>query len=90
MSETSIVISIVGILCSVSSIALAYLAFKRNLKSDDKSEGKYEGQLQTDINYIAKTLEKLNDEVSKLEERNRTMLERLAKVEQSIQIFTKT
>ncbi|MCM1130985.1 MAG: hypothetical protein NC310_02975 [Roseburia sp.] len=90
MSELSIAISVVGILCSISSIALAYLAFKRNLKSDDKSEGKYEGQLLTDISYIAKTLQKLNEDVTKLDERNRTMVERLAKVEQAIQIFTKT
>ena len=84
MSEISIAISVVGLMGSISSILFAYLAFKRNEKKDHKEATK--GQLQADIQYIVKTLAKLEKEFSKLDDRDRQMLERLAKVEQSLKI----
>lgn len=86
MSEISIAISVVGLMGSISSILFAYLAFKRNEKKDYKEAGATTGQLQADIQYIVKTLAKLEKEFSKLDDRDRQMLERLAKVEQSLKI----
>ena len=86
MSEISIAISVVGLMGSISSILFAYLAFKRNEKKDHKEAGATKGQLQADIQYIVRTLAKLEKEFSKLDDRDRQMLERLAKVEQSLKI----
>ena len=86
MSEISIAISVVGLMGSISSILFAYLAFKRNEKKDHKEADATKGQLQADIQYIVKTLAKLEKEFSKLDDRDRQMLERLAKVEQSLKI----
>ncbi len=87
MSEVSITISVLGFIGSLSSIIFAYLAFKRNADKDSKEDGETAGQLQADIKYIVKTLSKLEEEFSKLDDRDRQMLERLAKVEQSLKII---
>ena len=87
MSEVSIAISVLGFIGSLSSIIFAYLAFKRNAHKDSKEDGETEGKLQADIKYIVKTLSKLEEEFSKLDDRDRQMLERLAKVEQSLKII---
>ena len=87
MSEVSIAISVLGFIGSLSSIIFAYLAFKRNADKDSKEDGETTGQLQADIKYIVKTLSKLEEEFSKLDDRDRQMLERLAKVEQSLKII---
>lgn len=87
MSEVSIAISVLGFIGSLSSIIFAYLAFKRNADKDSKEDGENVGQLQADIKYIVKTLSKLEEEFSKLDDRDRQMLERLAKVEQSLKII---
>lgn len=87
MKELSVAISVVGLLGSISSIIFAFLAFKRNEKKEDKKEGENVGQLQSDIKYIVKTLLKLEEEFTKLDDRDRQMLERLSKVEQSLNMI---
>ncbi len=87
MKELSVAISVVGLLGSISSIVFAFLAFKRNEKKEDKKEGENVGQLQSDIKYIVKTLLKLEEEFTKLDDRDRQMLERLSKVEQSLNMI---
>jgi len=87
MKELSVAISVVGLLGSISSIIFAFLAFKRNEKKEDKKEGENVGQLQSDIKYIVKTLLKLEEEFTKPDDRDRQMLERLSKVEQSLNMI---
>jgi len=87
MKELSVAISVVGLLGSISSIVFAFLAFKRNEKKEYKKEGENVGQLQSDIKYIVKTLLKLEEEFTKLDDRDRQMLERLSKVEQSLNMI---
>lgn len=87
MKELSVAISVVGLLGSISSIIFAFLAFKKNEKKEDKKEGENVGQLQSDIKYIVKTLLKLEEEFTKLDDRDRQMLERLSKVEQSLNMI---
>lgn len=89
MAELSIIISLFGFASSLSSIIFAYLAFKRNNHIDSKEVGEESGQLQADIKYIVKTLAKLEEEFVKSDDRNRLMLERLAKVEQTLKLIQK-
>lgn len=84
MNEISVAISVIGFLCSISSIVFAYLALKRNEKNDTKIDGERFGLIQADIKYIVKTLSTLEEKFIMLDNIDREMLERLAKVEQSL------
>ena len=75
-------ISLVGFLASLSSIIFAYLAFKRSNKEEDKSEGKTEGVMFSDIGYIKACVDRVEKNLNKVDERYRNILERLAKVEE--------
>ena len=44
--------AVLGIFGVIASIAFAYLAFSRNKKADDSSEGKQNGIILTEIGYI--------------------------------------
>ena len=82
-------ISLVGLLASLSSIIFAYLAFKRSNKEEDKSEGKTEGVMFSDIGYIKACVDRVEKNLNKVDERYRNILERLAKVEESLLNVTK-
>ncbi len=85
MNEISVAISVIGFLdVSISSIVFAYLALKRNEKNDTKIDGERFGLIQADIKYIVKTLSTLEEKFIMLDNIDREMLERLAKVEQSL------
>lgn len=84
MNEISVAISVIGFLCSISSIVFAYLALKRNEKNDTKIDGERFWLIQADIKYIVKTLSTLEEKFIMLDNIDREMLERLAKVEQSL------
>ena len=45
MEQLTIIVSIIGIIGTLSSIFFAYLAFKRNEKIEAKSEGKNQGSI---------------------------------------------
>ena len=82
-------ISLVGLLASLSSIIFAYLAFKRSNKEEDKSEGKTEGVMFSDIGYIKACVDRVEKNLNKVDERYRNILERLARVEESLLNVTK-
>ena len=82
-------ISLVGFLASLSSIIFAYFAFKRSNKEEDKSEGKTEGVMFSDIGYIKACVDRVEKNLNKVDERYRNILERLAKVEESLLNVTK-
>ena len=79
--ETSILI---GIAASISSIVFALLAFKRSEKQEHKSEGKSEGLILSDVGYIKACVDRMEKIFAYVDERYRDILERLAKVEQSL------
>ena len=87
MSETFIVL--IGFLGTLSSIVFAYLAFKRNNKEDDKTVGKTEGVMFSDIGYIKACVDRVEKNLNKVDERDRNVLERLAKVEEALFNVTK-
>ena len=89
MERLTIVVSIIGIVGTISSIFFAYLAFKRNEKMDVKSEGKYQGSIFSDIGYIKACVDRVEKNLYKVDENYKNILERLAKVEETVKQITK-
>lgn len=87
--ESNIVVTIVGLCASISSIIFAILAFKRSEKQEHRNEGKNEGLMMSDIGYIKACVDRVEKNMTKVEERYRQVIERLVKVEESLQNVTK-
>ena len=84
-----IVFSLVSLMASLSSIAFAYLAFKRSERQDQRKDGKNEGLILSDIGYIKACVDRVEKNLNKVDERDRNIAERLAKVEESVVNVTK-
>ena len=82
-------ITLVGFFGSIASIVFAYLAFRRNDKKEQKDYGKTEGVMFSDIGYIKACVDRVEKNLNKVDERYRNILERLAKVEESVVNVTK-
>jgi len=82
--STEIVVLIVGLCSSVSGILFAFLGFRRNDKNDNKSAGKDEGTLIADVSHIKQSVDRMEQDVNKLDERHHIFSERLAKVEEGL------
>lgn len=80
----TIILSIISVLGTLSSITFAYLAFKRNNKTDDKNEGKSQGVLISDVGYIKSSIDRMERSLEKVEERSIELSNRLVEVEQSV------
>ncbi len=89
MNNLTIVVSLIGIIGTVSSVFFAYLAFRRNDKNEIKKQGKNEGTIITDIVYIKNCVDRVEQNLCKVDERYRNLLERLVKVEESLANITK-
>lgn len=87
--ELSLLITLIGFFASLSSIIFAYLAFKRSERQDQKKDGKNEGLILSDIGYIKACVDRVEKNLVKVDERYRNILERLAKVEESLLNVTK-
>lgn len=83
MNEVTIVLSLIGVLGTLSSITFGYLAFKKGNKSEDIKEGRSEGVLISDVGYIKSSIDRMEKTILKVEERYHEVLTRIAKVEQS-------
>mgnify|MGYP003308603049 CR=1 FL=1 len=84
MNNQTTAVSIIGIIGTISSVFFAYLAFKRNDKSEIKIQGKSEGTIMSDIVHIKDCVDRLEKNLNKVDERYRNILERLVKVEESV------
>lgn len=89
MERLTIVVSIIGIIGTVSSIFFAYLACRKNNMQDQKITGKSEGAMLSDIGYIKACVDRVEKNLNKVDERYRNILERLAKVEEVVAHLTK-
>ena len=87
--KTELVFALVGFFASISSIVFAYLAFKRSDKAEHKTDGKTEGVMFSDIGYIKACVDRVEKNLTKVDERDRNIAERLAKVEESVRNVTK-
>lgn len=83
------IITSISIFVSLSSVLLSYFAFKKSEKVDSKKEGKNEGLIISDIGYIKACVDRVEKNLVKVDERYRNILERLAKVEESLTNVTK-
>lgn len=79
--QFDLIVSLVGLLTSISSIAIAFLAFRRNEKLDVKKEGKNEAIIISEIGYIKACIDRVEKRMSLVDERYHDLLERLTKVE---------
>ena len=77
-------ISLVGLVTSISSIVFAFLAFKRSERQEHKKEGKNEGLILSDIGYIKACVDRMEKNITSVDERYREVLERLSKVEEGL------
>ena len=82
-------VTLVSFFASLSSIAFAYLAFRRSVKQEEKTDGKTEGVMFSDIGYIKACVDRVEKNLTKVEEGDRSIAERLAKVEESVANVTK-
>lgn len=82
--ETKVVVTMVGLAASLSSIMFALLAFKRSEKQEHKTEGKSEGLILSDIGYIKACVDRMEKNLTSVDERYRNVLERLVKVEEAL------
>ena len=89
MDSLTIVVSIVSIIGTISSITFAYFAFKRNSLNDKQQESKNDGIAISDIGYIKACVDRVEKNLTKVDERYRNILERLAKVEEAVANLTK-
>lgn len=89
MERLTTVVSIIGIIGTLSSIFFAYLAFKKNEKIEAKNEGKSQGSIFSDIGYIKACVDRVEKNLCKVDEGYKDILERLAKVEATIKQITK-
>ena len=87
--KTELVFALVGFFASISSIIFAYLAFKRSDKAEHKTDGKTEGVMFSDIGYIKACVDRVEKNLTKVDEHDRNIAERLAKVEESVRNVTK-
>ena len=84
MDKLTIVVSVIGILVTLSSIFFAYIVCKKNSKQELRVDGKTEGAMLSDIVYIKVCVDRVEKNLNKVDERYRNILERLAKVEESV------
>lgn len=84
MDKLTVVVSIIGIIGTLSSIFFAYLACKKSNMQEQKVEGKTEGAMLSDIGYIKACVDRVEKNLNKVDERYRIILERVAKAEEAI------
>ena len=82
--KVNIIVTMVGLFASLSSVAFAFLAFKRSEKHEHKVEGKSEGLILSDIGYIKACVDRMEKNLTSVDERYRNVLERLVKVEEAL------
>lgn len=87
--EASIVVTAIGLCASVSSIVFSLLAFKRSERQDQRKEGKNEGLIMSDIGYIKACVDRVEKNITRVDETYKNVIERLAKVEESVAHITK-
>ncbi len=81
MRET--ILAIISILGTISTIIFAFLAFRRNDKSDIRDNAKTEGALISDIGYIKSSIDRMEAKLDKQENNYQGLLTRVIKVEES-------
>ena len=83
-------LSIVGLFISLSSIMISFLTFRNKMKNEVRSEGKNEAIIISEIGYIKACLDRLEKNISMIDERNHDFFERLTKTEVLVSTMKKS
>lgn len=73
----------IGLFSAALGVAFSYAAFLRNKTKDDKSDGKQDGIILTEIGYIKANTDEIKNEQKEQRKVNADHTERLARVEAS-------
>ena len=79
-----VMVALVGFFASISSIVFAYLAFKRSERKEHKSDGKTEGVMFSNIGHIKACVDRVEKNLTKVDEKYSVVLERLSRTEESL------
>lgn len=80
----NLIVSVVGLVASVSSVLFAFLAFRRAERTDQRKEGRSEGTILSDIGYIKACVDRMEKSMAEVDVRYRDLAERIAKAEESL------
>ena len=83
MSTTEITLTLISVLGTISSIAFAFLAFRRNSQSDTKEIGRESGTMISDLGYIKSSIERIEKRLDLTDSKFDGISTRLARVEES-------
>ena len=87
--DLDFIVIIVGLCASLSSILFAYLAFRNKDKESQKTFGRTEGVMFSDIGYIKACVDRVEKNLNQVDERYKNILERLSKVEEAVSQVSK-
>lgn len=73
----------IGLACTVLGLVISYVAFSRGKTKEDKSEGRQDGVMLTELGYIKAGIDDIKTEQKEQRNINTKTSERLAKVEAS-------
>ena len=80
-------ISIVSILAALSSIVFATLTFFKSKKEEMKLQGKNEGIILSDIDYIKESVSRMEKNFESVEIRYEDLLKRILCIEEKIEVM---
>ena len=80
---TELIISLIGAVGVITSIAFSYLAYKRSDTKDLHTEAKREGILISDIAYIKSSIDRMETKLDNVENNYHSLLIRINKLEES-------
>ena len=84
MDILQVITTVLGSLGTISAIVFAVIAYRRSNKTDNQKEGKQEGTLFTEIGYIKSGVDDIKRKQEKQDDKNETIISKLATVEQSV------
>lgn len=76
-------IAIIGCVVGVAGAIFGLVAMLRNKKTDDKSEGKQDGVVLTELGYIKKGIDGIERKIEHMENQYVDVVKHLTKVEES-------
>lgn len=73
----------IGIIAAIGGILFAYISYQKNKTDGDKTDGKKDGMVLTELGYIKSGVDDIKRKQEKQDERHLEVVERLANVESS-------
>ncbi len=80
----TLIFGIITAIVGLCSLIISFLALSRNKKSDDRTEGKESGVLFTELGYIKKGIEGIEQRLEKQETQYISVIAQLTSVESSV------